>query len=158
MKLLFIVKETNSSTEIRYKIFQRTLCTSNNRAVTRIGHLKSSKNVLWLKRLKHKLLAVSLYLYPLTNENAGSRMEIWSENIFNIISKSNVWNTQFQNFRLLQYKLMILRARKVELFYLQKWSWDWNRIYCVVTSICVFRFVNKTRIQKKCEKSSEIIM
>ena len=29
---------------------------------------------------------------------------------------------------------------KVELFYLQKWSRDWNRIYCVVTSVCVFRF------------------
>ena len=25
--------------------------------------------------------------------------------------------------------------------YLQKWSGDWNRIYCVVTSVCVFRFV-----------------
>ena len=30
--------------------------------------------------------------------------------------------------------MLILRARKVELFYLQKWSGDWNRIYCVVTS------------------------
>ena len=30
---------------------------------------------------------------------------------------------------------------KVELFYLQKWSGDCNRIYCVVTSVCVFRFV-----------------
>ena len=30
---------------------------------------------------------------------------------------------------------------KVELFYLQKWSGDWNRIYSVVTSVCVFRFV-----------------
>ena len=29
---------------------------------------------------------------------------------------------------------------KVELFFLQKWSEDWNRIYCVVTSVCVFRF------------------
>ena len=30
---------------------------------------------------------------------------------------------------------------KVELFYLQKWPGDWNRIYCVVTSVCVLRFV-----------------
>ena len=37
-------------------------------------------------------------------------------------------------------KLLILRVGKVELFYLQKWSGDWNRIYCVVTSVCVFRF------------------
>ena len=28
-----------------------------------------------------------------------------------------------------------------ELFYLQKWSGDWNRIYCLVRSVCVFRFV-----------------
>ena len=37
--------------------------------------------------------------------------------------------------------MLILRARKVELFYLQKSSEDWNRIYCVVTSVCVFRFI-----------------
>ena len=28
---------------------------------------------------------------------------------------------------------MILRVGKVELFYIQKWSGDWNRIYCVYT-------------------------
>ena len=33
--------------------------------------------------------------------------------------------------------MLILRARKVELFYLQKWSEDWNRIYCFVASVCV---------------------
>ena len=37
--------------------------------------------------------------------------------------------------------MLILRARKVDLVYFQKWSGDWNRIYCVVTSVCVFRFV-----------------
>ena len=37
--------------------------------------------------------------------------------------------------------MFILRLGKVKLFYLQKWSGDWNRIYCVVTSVCVFRFV-----------------
>ena len=26
-------------------------------------------------------------------------------------------------------------------FTLKKWSGDWNRIYCVETSVCVFRFV-----------------
>ena len=29
---------------------------------------------------------------------------------------------------------------KVKLVYLQKWSGDWNRIYCVETSVCVFQF------------------
>ena len=29
---------------------------------------------------------------------------------------------------------------KVELFDLKKWSGHWNWIYCVVTSVCVFRF------------------
>ena len=37
--------------------------------------------------------------------------------------------------------MLILRARKVELFYLQKCSGDWNRIYSVLTSVCLFRFV-----------------
>ena len=26
-------------------------------------------------------------------------------------------------------------------FYLQKWSGDWNQMYCIVTSVCEFRFV-----------------
>ena len=59
---------------------------------------------------------------------------------FDIISKSNVWTTQFQKFRCLRKNLLILRPRKVELLYLH-WSGDWNRIYCFVTSVCVFRFV-----------------
>ena len=54
---------------------------------------------------------------------------LWSENFFDIILKYNVWNTQFQNLRCLRYKLLILRVGKVELFHLQKWSGDWNRIY-----------------------------
>ena len=37
--------------------------------------------------------------------------------------------------------MLILRSRKAKLSYLQKWSGDWNRIYCVVTLVCVFRFV-----------------
>ena len=61
-------------------------------------------------------------------------------NVFDIISKSTVSSTQFQNFWCRQ-KLLILRACKVELFYPQKWSGDCNRIYCVVTSVYVFRFV-----------------
>ena len=36
--------------------------------------------------------------------------------------------------------MLILREHKVELFYLQKWSGDWNQIYCVATSVSVFRF------------------
>ena len=45
----------------------------------------------------------------------------------------------------------ILRARKVELFYLQKWSGDWNPIYCVVTSICLFRFVSTLLLGRNSE-------
>ena len=75
----------------------------------------------------------------------------WSENGFDTISKSNIWNTQFQNFRCLQWKLLILQARKVELFYLQKWSGDWNRIYWVVTSVCVFRFVYTLPLRRNSE-------
>ena len=37
--------------------------------------------------------------------------------------------------------MLILRTRKFELFYLQKWPGDWNRINCLVTSVCVLRFV-----------------
>ena len=40
---------------------------------------------------------------------------------------------------------------KVELFYLQKWSRDWNRIYCVVTSVCVFRFVYTLLLKRNSE-------
>ena len=46
---------------------------------------------------------------------------------------------------------MILREGKVELFYLQKWSADWNRIYCVVTSVCVFRFVYTLLLKRNSE-------
>ena len=34
-------------------------------------------------------------------------------------------------------KIVDFTSAQVELFYLQKWSGDWNRIYCVVTSVCV---------------------
>ena len=49
---------------------------------------------------------------------------------------------------------------KVELFYLQKWLGDWNRIYCVLTSVCVFRFVyilllNRNSEVKKISSDSE---
>ena len=46
---------------------------------------------------------------------------------------------------------MILREGKVELFCLQKWSADWNRIYCVVTSVCVFRFVYTLLLKRNSE-------
>ena len=48
-------------------------------------------------------------------------------------------------------KMLILRAHKVELFYLQKWSGDWNRIYCVVTSVCLFRFVYTLPLRRNSE-------
>ena len=35
--------------------------------------------------------------------------------------------------------------------YLQKWSGDWNRIYCVVTSVCVFRFVYTLPVRRNSE-------
>ena len=47
--------------------------------------------------------------------------------------------------------MLILRPRKVKLFYLLKWSGDWNRIYCVVTSVCVFRFVYTLPLRKNSE-------
>ena len=40
---------------------------------------------------------------------------------------------------------------KVELFYLQKWSGDWNRIYCVGTSVCEFRFVYTLLLKRNSE-------
>ena len=40
---------------------------------------------------------------------------------------------------------------KVELFYLQKWSGHWNRIYCVVMSVCVFRFVYTLLLKRNSE-------
>ena len=40
---------------------------------------------------------------------------------------------------------------KVEVLYLQKWSEDWNRIYCVVTSVCVFRFVYTLLLKRNSE-------
>lgn len=40
-------------------------------------YLKSKKNILWLKRLKHKLSAISLK--PLTNESVGARMKIYTK-------------------------------------------------------------------------------
>ena len=40
---------------------------------------------------------------------------------------------------------------KVELFYLQKWPGDWNRIYCFVTSVCVFRFVYTLLVKRNSE-------
>ena len=40
---------------------------------------------------------------------------------------------------------------KVELFYLQKWSRDWKQIYCVVTSVCVFRFVYTLLLKRNSE-------
>ena len=46
---------------------------------------------------------------------------------------------------------MILRARKDELFYLQKWSGDWTRNYWVVTSICVLRFVYTLLLRRNSE-------
>ena len=48
-------------------------------------------------------------------------------------------------------KVLILRAHKVELFYLQKLSGDWNRIYCVMTSVCVFRFVYTLPLRRNSE-------
>ena len=48
-------------------------------------------------------------------------------------------------------KLLILRVGKVELFYLQKCWGDWNRIYCVVTSVCVFRFVDTLLLKRNSE-------
>ena len=48
-------------------------------------------------------------------------------------------------------KLLILRVRKGELIYLQKWSGDWNRIYCVVTSVCVFRMVYTLPLRRNSE-------
>ena len=42
-------------------------------------------------------------------------------------------------------------ALKVELFYLQKWSGDWIRIYFVVTSVCVFRFVYTLPVRRNSE-------
>ena len=39
----------------------------------------------------------------------------------------------------------------MELFYYQKWSGDWNRIYCLVTSICVFRFVYTLPLRRNSE-------
>ena len=47
--------------------------------------------------------------------------------------------------------MLILRVGKVELFYLKKWSGDWNRIYCVVTSVCVFRFVYTLSLKRNSE-------
>ena len=47
---------------------------------------------------------------------------------------------------------------KVELFHLQKWSGDWNRIYCVVTSVCVFRFVESNSSANFWSSSDEDIM
>ena len=41
--------------------------------------------------------------------------------------------------------------RKVELFYLQKWPGDWNRIYCVVTLVGVFRFVYTVLLKRNSE-------
>ena len=40
---------------------------------------------------------------------------------------------------------------KVELFYLQKWSGDWNRIYCVVTSVCVSRYFYTLLLKRNSE-------
>ena len=48
-------------------------------------------------------------------------------------------------------KLLILQARKVELFYLQKWSGYWNQIYWVVMSVCVFRFVYTLPLRRNSE-------
>ena len=36
-------------------------------------------------------------------------------------------------------------------FYLQKWSGDWNRVYCVVASICVFRLVYTLPLSRNSE-------
>ena len=47
--------------------------------------------------------------------------------------------------------MLILQARKVELFYLQKWLGDWNPIYWVVTSVCVFRFVYTLPLRRNSE-------
>ena len=47
--------------------------------------------------------------------------------------------------------MLILQARKVELFCLKKWSGEWNRIYCVVTSVCVFRFVYTLPLRRNSE-------
>ena len=40
---------------------------------------------------------------------------------------------------------------EVEIFYLQKWSGDWNRIFCLVTSVCVFRFVYTLLLRRNSE-------
>ena len=58
----------------------------------------------------------------------------WSENVFHIIWKYNVWNTQFQNLSFLWYKLLILQTHKVELFCLQNGVWIAQSI-CHVTSM-----------------------
>ena len=47
--------------------------------------------------------------------------------------------------------MLILRARKVELFYPQKWSGDWNRIYRVVMSVCAFSFVYTFPLRRNSE-------
>ena len=48
-------------------------------------------------------------------------------------------------------KIVDFMTRKVELFYLQKWSGDWNRIYRVVTSVCVFRFFYTLLLRRNSE-------
>ena len=64
-------------------------------------------------------------IYPEVSSLARLTLKcLWSENYFDIISKFNDWNTQFQNFRCLQQKMLILRSGKVELFYLQKLTWS----------------------------------
>ena len=47
--------------------------------------------------------------------------------------------------------MLILRVDKVKLFYFQKWSGDWNRIYCVATSVCVFRFFYTLLLKRNSE-------
>ena len=53
--------------------------------------------------------------------------------------------------------MLILRARKVELFYLKKWSREWYRIYCVVTSICMFRFIYSLLLRRNSEVKKMLI-
>ena len=48
-------------------------------------------------------------------------------------------------------KIVDFTSGKIELFYLQRWSGDWNRIYCVVTSVCVFRFVYTLLLKRNSE-------
>ena len=55
------------------------------------------------------------------------------------------------NFEMPTIKIVDFTSTQVELFYLQKWSGEWNRIYCVVTSICVFRFVNTLLLRRNSE-------